>query len=369
MRDLYTVLGVAKDADQATIRKAYKKLAREFHPDLNKAPTAADRFKEISAAYEVLEDEERRSLYNEFGEASLKGGFDAERARQWKSMGGGAGGGGFPGGFGGGGVNVDDLFGSLFSGGRRAQAPRAKRGTDIEGTVPIGLMDALKGATNSITVRRPSSCGACQGEGGTGRSACPTCRGTGRMETHQFGGRMAIPCNECDGSGSAFADECATCAGTGRTMQEEILKVKVPVGVKDGQTIRLRGKGGEGERGGPSGDLLLTIEVEAHPFLERDGDDLRMEVPLTLSEAMLGGGVTVPTPLDGEIKVKVPPGVQNGQRMRIKGKGAGEGTSRGDLYLVMRPTPPVTGSPEAQELARALDRFYEGDVREKLRFA
>lgn len=313
MRDLYEALGVGRDADQATIRKAFKKLAREFHPDLNKDPKAADRFKEVNAAYEVLGDEEKRSLYDEFGETSLRPGFDAIQARAYKSRYGGfPGGGGGRGGFGGG-VDIEEVLGSFFTGGGGfgggfgGGPPRPVAGADVEHTIQISLLDAIQGKTESLTLRRP-----------------------------------------------------------GRATVQESLKVHIPPGVGEGQVIRLRGKGGEGQRGGPAGDLLLTVEIAPHPLLKREGADLSMEVPLTIAEAMGGGRVEVPT-LDGPVRVNVPPGATNGQRLRLRGKGVPSAGGRGDLYLVLRPTPPARTDAEALQLAAALDPLYDGDVRANLK--
>ena len=369
MRNLYDVLGVARDADQAAIRKAFKQLARENHPDLNKDnESKADRFKEVSAAYEVLGDEEKRSLYDEFGEASLQSGFDADRARQWKSMGGGGRGGGFPGGFGGGfgggGVSVDELFGSLFGGGMgggRARRRGPGKGSDIEARLRVSIPDLAQGVAQSIEFRRPASCEACGGQGGTGRTTCSGCGGQG----HRMVGRgMAIPCEQCGGDGFVFEQECHVCGATGRTMKIERLKVRVPDGVGDGQMIRLRGKGGAGQRGGPSGDLLLMVEVADHPVFQRRGEDLEMDVPITISEAITGARVAIPTPDGSTLKVKVPDGATNGQRLRLKGKGLPKSKGeRGDLYLVMRPTPQSSDDPRLAELAAELDAFYAEDVR------
>lgn len=385
MRNLYEVLGVAKDADQATIRKAFKKLAREHHPDLNKDPKAADRFKEVNAAYEVLGDEGKRSLYDEFGEVSLRPGFDADQARQFKSRYGGfPGEAGGPGGFGGGGVNFEDILSSFFGGGRAGGAapggfggggfggfgggrPGPAPGADIESTIRIGLLDAIRGTTPTITIRRPGRCSACNGEGGTGRQTCTTCGGQGRVRLSQGGFQnIAIPCDDCGGSGTVFANECSRCAGTGRTMVTENLKVRIPPGVSEGQIIRLRGKGGEGQRGGPSGDLLLMVEIEPHPLLKREGADLTLELPLTVAEAMSGGRVEVPTP-DGPVRLNIPAGSSNGQRMRLRGKGVPTSGGRGDLYVVLRPTPPASSDPEAVRHAEALGQFYERDVRADLK--
>lgn len=381
MRNPYEILGVAKDADQATIRKAFKKLAREFHPDLNKDPKAADRFKEVNAAYEVLGDEGKRALYDEFGEVSLRPGFDADQARQFRSRYGGFGGGRGGGGGFGGGVDIEEVLGSFFRGGRSdagmggfggfggmggAAPPRAAAGADIESTIRVSLLDAVRGAAETLSFKRPGRCVSCNGEGGTGRQSCSTCGGLGRIRLSQGGFQnVAIPCDDCGGSGSTFAQECSRCAATGRTMVQENLKVHIPPGVTDGQVIRLRGKGGEGQRGGPAGDLLLTIEIAPHPVLKREGADLTLEVPLTALEALQGGRVEVPTP-DGPVRVNVPAGATNGQRLRLRGKGVPTSGGRGDLYLILRPTLPPP-SAAATELAEALQRLYERDVRADLK--
>ncbi|MCB9793353.1 MAG: DnaJ domain-containing protein [Alphaproteobacteria bacterium] len=319
MNDPYRTLGVAKDADQATIRKAFKKLAREYHPDRNPTPEAEARFKEISGAYDVVGDEDKRKLWDEFGEISLKPGFNADQARAYGAGMGGFGGGGFGGGFPGGvfvqeGGDLGDIFGELFGkgGGPRRRAPRAVKGEDIRTDIRVDLLTAIRGGETSLRVTRPLS--------------------TGQYET-------------------------------------TTLRVRVPAGVEDGQTIRLRGRGGGSPTGGPAGDVLLTVHVIPHPLLRREGQDLELEVPLTLSEAVLGGKIEVSTP-SGRFNVKVPAGAQSGQRMRLRGKGlpAEQGEAAGDLYLVLRPTPPRSEDPELAELAQALDRFYDEDVRAGLNF-
>ena len=374
MRDLYSVLGVDRRADQAEIRKAFKKLARQFHPDLNKEPAAADRFKEVTAAYEVLGDEERRPLYDEFGEVSLKPGFDANRAKQFRRGGGGGMGGfgrggrpdmdfGWGGPGGGGGVEFDDVLGSLFGGGaRRARGPQPAKGPDVETTLRLDLIEVLRGHSVTVTIRRPTSCAPCGGAGGTGKVACARCGSTGRIA---YGNGLQIPCDVCGGPGFTFSAECPVCAGTGRTMSEEHLKVRIPAAIEDGAVMRLRGKGGEGRLGGPAGDLLLTIDVDEHAFLRREGQDLFMDVPLTVREAVEGGFIEVPT-LDGKVRVKVPAGVGSGRRLRVRGKGVGEGAERGDLFLELRPTVPTRTDPEAVRIAALLDTYYDGDVREAL---
>ncbi|MEC9389415.1 MAG: DnaJ C-terminal domain-containing protein [Myxococcota bacterium] len=357
MRDLYSILGISREADQASIRKAYKQLARKYHPDLNKDPGADDRFKEVTTAYEVLSDEQRRNLYDTFGAESLKQGFNPDAARQWRQ----ATGGGFGGGFGGGGgVDIDDLlnaFGGRF-GGRRGRPqnrppPPPPKGADVEQALHCTIEEALANEPKVVEVRRPSPCTDCGGRGGTGKHACPACAGTGRTKV----GDVHFPCVACSGSGFRFQSECETCEGTGRIMNVERLKVRLPAGVTHGQTIRLRGKGGVGVNGAPSGDLLLTVHLEAHERYEPDGHNLQMVVPLTVLEAMTGAKVKVPTP-DGAIRVNIPAKSTSGTVMRIKGRGLPRtATSRGDLHLLLQVALP-DDTHDARAHAEALDALY-----------
>jgi molecular chaperone DnaJ len=369
MKDLYSVLGVSRDGDPASIKKAFKTLARTFHPDVNKDAGASDRFKEITAAYEVLGDEQKRSLYDEFGEASLRSGCNADQARAYKNMGGGGGGPGqgypFPGGAGGG-FGFEDLFSGLFTrggGGAPRGADRRRPGPDVEGSVEIPFLDAVRGAELPIHVRRPGPCPACAGEGGSGRRTCAACGGQGRRPLRQLGLNALVQCEECGGAGIVYADECDPCGGTGRVREAATLNVRIPAGVSSGQTLRLRGQGGEGSAGGPPGDLLLTITVQAHPFLRRVGKDLEMDLPVRLSEAIGGATVEVPTPT-GRVRLKVPPASGNGRRMRISGRGVQDKNGPGDLYLILRPVLPSTPDEETMKLAEALDdRAGVEDVR------
>jgi molecular chaperone DnaJ len=367
MTDLYAMLGVSRDADQATIRKSFKKLARELHPDVNKDPAAQERFKHVTAAYEVLGDEQRRALYDEFGEASLRAGFDADQARAFRAAGGGfGGGGGFPGGGfpGGGSFGFEDFLQGIFS--RGGAAPRGpQKGADIEGRVSVTLLDAVRGGKTPVGVRVPAACGACKGEGGHGKRTCAACSGRGRRMVRQLGFDALTQCDQCGGAGSTFQDECARCAGTGRTRETRTIQVTIPAGIESGKLLRLRGQGGEGQRGGPAGDLLLTVEVQPHPVLRRIGNDLELEVPVTLAEAIGGATVEVPTPT-GRLRVKVPAGTQNGRRMRVPGRGV-QSSPTGDLYLVLRPVLPTSEDPEALRLAEQLDRLGQPEgVRSQL---
>ncbi len=371
MRNLYDILGVAKDADQADIRKSFRKLARQYHPDVSKEADAETLFKEINAAYEVLSDEQRRAWYDEFGEESLKVGFDADRARLYRSAGRSGGHDPFSGG---GGVSIDELFGNIFGGGGSRfrggwdePVSVRRRGPDMKTAVRIDLLTAVRGGEAPLQMRRPESCGTCGGQGGTGKKTCATCRGTGRVTQGRFGMQAVTLCDECAGSGTTFSQECSTCAGAGRTMATRSLRIRVPAGVEDGKVLRLKGLGGEGQSGGPPGNLLVTVHVTPHPLLNRLGPDLELEVPITPGEAMAGARIQVPTP-DGEVKVRVPPGASNGQRLRLKGRGVPtEDGRRGHLYLVLRPVLPSADNEEAVELAKRLDDFLDDDVRDGLR--
>lgn len=318
MRDPYAELGLARGVDQDAIRKAYKDLAKQYHPDLNPNDEAsADRFKRVSAAYEALKDSDRRALFDEFGEAALKPGFDGARARAWKqSRGGGSSGGGFPGfgGAGGDGGNLDDILGSFFGGqGRGGRGPRRTKGRDIEAQLTVDLGAVVRGEKIDVS--------------------------------------YVVPERRPDGS-------------VARTTPH--IKVVVPVGVEEGGTVRVRGKGAAGSHGGPDGDLLLIIHFAPHPTLRRDGANLYMDVPLTIHEAVAGGKIEVPTP-GGSVRLSIPAGTQSGRKMRLKGKGMAGKNGSGDLYLVLRPTPPESDDPEVARLAEALGAFYTAGVRDDLR--
>ena len=370
MRDLYRVLGVSRDASPADIKKAFRKLARTYHPDVAEGADAEKRFKEVNAAYEVLGDEQRRSLYDEFGEASLQQGFDPDRARAFGGMGGTGGFGGM-GGMGGmgGGLSLDELLGSLFGGGgARRGAPRPagpRKGADLRTELRVPFMDALRGEGQTITLRRPGACAPCGGVGGTGKAPCSGCGGSGRVPLSRGAMNMMVGCSTCGGGGVTFAAECGSCGGTGRTQSPAQLRINLPAGIDDGQTIRLRGQGAEGSRGGPPGDLLVTVRVASHPFLTRDGDDLSMDLPLTVLEAMAGAKVEAPTPW-GSVKLTVPAGARSGQRLRLRGRGVRKKETKGDLFVVLRPAAPATDDEAALEAARALEEHYGAGVRENL---
>jgi molecular chaperone DnaJ len=369
-RDYYQILGVERGASHADIRKAYRKLARKYHPDINPGNKEAEnKFKDVSVAYDVLSDEKKRKLYDEFGEAGLASGFDAEKVRsyqQWRQQSERAGG-AYE-------FNMDDfgdLFGDLggiFRQGSRAQ-PGPMRGQDIESSMEIDFLDAVRGFQTAITLQRPVSCDTCQGSGtkpGTAPTTCPECQGTGSKSVAQGPLQFRQTCPRCMGSGKLPGDPCATCQGTGRVLRPDTIRVNIPPGADSGKRIRLRGKGEAGVRGGPAGDLYIAPRIRPHPILKRSGQDLNMELPITVGEALRGATVEVPTPT-GTINVTVPAGAQSGQQLRIRGKGvAAHGqTPAGDLYLRLMVRVPK--EKVAHDVIEKIDQAYADDVRKDIR--
>jgi molecular chaperone DnaJ len=375
--DFYSVLGVKKDASTAEIKKSYRKLARKHHPDVNPGnKEAEEKFKSISEAHEVLSDPEKRKIYDEFGEEGLRAGFDPEQARQYRQwqQGGGFGRGGgrtFHGTHGSGGFKYsgfEDVFSDLFGGGAGAGAPRRGpvRGSDVESSLEVDFLTAIKGGTTRVTLRKGNPCPTC---GGTGRAAsskesvCPTCKGTGQTGVAQGPFNFNQTCPTCGGTGRT-GEVCHACRGTGIIEGIETIDVNIPAGVNDGSRIRLAGKGEPGREGGPPGDLFITTRVGKHPLFTRDGDDLKVDIPVTVSEAMSGAEIAVPTPT-GPVQLKIGRGTKSGQRLRLKGKGAPNLKTKiaGDMYVTVRVQVPTTDDEAALEASKVLDRFYGGDIR------
>lgn len=385
-KNFYEVLGVSKDAPLDQIKKSYRKLARKHHPDVNPGDKAAEeRFKEISAAFEVLSDPEKRKLYDEFGEDATKIGFDPEKARayrEWRDR---------PqqseetyaqGHSGFGEFDLDDLLGGMFRG-RASRGgfgpeyeeyeaePAQTQGADAEASLTIELLEALRGGEREISLNKPVRCATCGGTGHLANSGDPTCKrcnGRGRINVSQGPLRFESVCPVCHGTGKEPGPICGTCNGSGVRQENVNLKVKIPAGVKDGQKIRLRGQGMPGRMGGPNGDLLITIHVSPHNLLKRDGDDLYLEVPITAKEAIYGTKIDVPT-LDGSVKLTIPAGSQSGQKLRLKGKGAPAKDGHGDLYVTLSVRVPEV-SPEDDAVKNAieeLEKQYKADVRASLR--
>ncbi|MFF4578141.1 molecular chaperone DnaJ [Streptomyces sp. NPDC001389] len=358
-KDYYKVLGVPKDATEAEIKKAYRKLAREFHPDANKGDASAEeRFKEISEANDVLGDAKKRKEYDEaralFGNGGFRpgpGGGGSFNFDLGDLFGGtqGAGQGGFGGGLG-------DVFGGLFNRGAGAGAgtrTQPRRGQDIESEVTLSFTEAVDGATVPLRMSSQAPCKACSGTGdknGTPR-VCPTCVGTGQVSRGSGGGfSLTDPCADCKGRGLIAENPCEVCKGSGRAKSSRTMQVRIPAGVSDGQRIRLRGKGAPGERGGPAGDLYVVVHVGTHPVFGRKGDNLTVTVPVTIAEAALGADIKVPTLGGPPVTLKLPPGTPTGRTMRARGKGAvrKDGT-RGDLLVTVEVAVPAELSDKARE--------------------
>ncbi|MET9958751.1 molecular chaperone DnaJ [Streptomyces sp. NPDC006326] len=371
-KDYYKVLGVPKDATEAEIKKAYRKLAREFHPDANKGDAAAEeRFKEISEANDILGDPKKRKEYDEartlFGNGGFRpgpGGGGSFNFDLGDLFGGSQPGGGAGGGFGGG---LGDVFGGLFNraGAGAGTRTQPRRGQDIESEVTLSFTEAVDGATVPLRMSSQAPCKACSGTGdknGTPR-VCPTCVGTGQVSRGSGGGfSLTDPCADCKGRGLIAENPCEVCKGSGRAKSSRTMQVRIPAGVSDGQRIRLRGKGGPGERGGPAGDLYVVVHVDSHPVFGRKGDNLTVTVPVTFAEATLGADVRVPTLNGPAVTLKLPPGTPNGRTMRARGKGAvrKDGT-RGDLLVTVEVAVPSELSDKARE---ALEMYRDATVSE-----
>lgn len=355
-KDFYQTLGVAKDASADEIKKAYRKLARANHPDSNPGDKAAEeRFKSISEAYSVLSDVEQRKEYDEQRALFSSGGF-----RMPGGGGGGAGGFDFRDVFSGGGTRsggLNDLFGGVFGGGRTRSTPR--RGQDVETESTLTFEQAIEGRTVSLRLSSEQACAACSGTGakaGTVPRVCPRCEGSG-MQTSNSGGvfSMTEPCRECLGRGLVVDDPCQVCHGSGRGVSDRTISARIPAGVKNGQRIRLRGKGGPGEQGGPNGDLYILVHVTPHRLFGRKGDNLTLSVPVRFDEAALGATISVPTLEGRAVSLKIPAGTPNGRTFRVKGRGApGRAGVRGDLMVTVEVETPSSLDPAARSAVEAL---------------
>ena len=354
-RDYYDVLGVSKTATQDELKKAYRKLARKYHPDLNKDNAeAAEKFKECNEAYSVLSDEQKRAQYDQFGHAAFENG----------GMGGGGGFGG-AGGFGGfGGSGMEDIFDMFFGGQGGRGGSRAKagpqRGADLRFDLEISFEEAAFGMEKEINLYRDEVCDHCHGEGaepGSKVETCPECNGSGyvRFTQNTMFGQMVNerPCSRCKGEGKIISEPCRECHGKGTVKRNKKLKVKIPAGVDNGSRLRVSGEGEAGAKGGPSGDLYVYLYVKPHKFFERDGTTVLCEVPINIVQATLGADIKVPT-LDGQVTMKVPEGTQPGKVMRIKGKGIPSlrNGSRGDQLVRIKVVVPTKLSDKQKDALR-----------------
>jgi molecular chaperone DnaJ len=359
-KDFYQVLGVKKDASAADIKKAYRKLARDNHPDSNPGDTAKhEKFKQVAEAYDVVGDPERRKKYDELRTAYASGGFGFPQG----GFGGGQGGFDVSDLFGdrvrGGGGGFSDLFGDMFGGGRgRTQQPRPQRGADVETTATIGFTDAMDGVTISLRLTSDAPCPTCSGTGGkpgTKPHICTQCEGAGFVVVSAGGAfSMNETCPACGGRQLVYDDPCPTCHGSGRGTSARSIQARIPAGVRDGQRIRLKGKGGAGENGGPAGDLFVTVKVRPHRIFGRKGDNLTLDVPVSFDEAALGAEIKVPTLGGAPVTLKIPAGTPNGRTFRVRGKGAlrRDGT-RGDLLATVEVHVPGVLDGAAREAVEA----------------
>ena len=354
-KDYYAVLGVGADASQKELTKAYRRLARENHPDTNKGDAAAEeRFKEISAAYDVVGDTDKRAKYDEVRRlGAVGGGF-------------GPGGAGGPGGFGGGfdagaeGVDLGDLLGNLFGGrGRRNQGRSAgpERGVNLETELHLAFEDALAGVTTSVHLVSDAVCSTCHGSGaepGSDVVVCPQCAGRGVIDENQGLFSFSQPCPRCAGQGMVVSDPCHTCAGSGIERRPRTVKVKIPAGVTDGQRIKVKGRGGPGRNGGPPGDLYVVVHVGRHSLFGRKGRNLTLSVPITFTEAALGADIKVPTLAGEPVTIRIPAGTTSGRTFKVKGKGAVTDAGKGDLLVTVEVAVPQKLSADERTAVEAL---------------
>ena len=356
-RDYYEVLGVSKGASEDEIKKAYKKLARKYHPDMNPGDKEAEeKFKEVNEANEVLSDPEKKARYDQFGFAGVDPSYGAGTGGAY----GGAGGFDFG--------DLGDIFGSFFGGGfgggqrRNPNAPQ--RGESIRASVTVSFTEAAFGCEKEVSVERSEQCPTCKGNGcapGTTPEVCPDCHGSGMVQVQQRTpmGVFASsrPCQKCRGTGRIIHQPCRDCGGQGSVRKRKTIKINIPAGIDDGQTISLRGQGHAGKNGGPSGDLLVTVMVKPHEIFRRDGTSVFCEAPITYAQAVLGGTLEIPT-IDGKVKYDIPEGTQTGTVFRLRGKGipAINGRGRGDQYVTVTIETPQNLNKEQKE---ALKKFSD----------
>ena len=352
-RDFYDVLGVQKGASDADLKKAYRRLARDLHPDKNKDdPKAAEKFKEVNEAYDVLKDADKKAAYDQFGHAAFEGGMGGGGR-------GGAGGPEFSSAF----SDVfDDLFGDFMGGQRRGGGGRARtRGSALRYNLKINLEDAYTGKETTISVPGSVACDSCDGTGGEGGAEpvnCPTCSGMGKVRAQQGFFTIERTCPTCGGRGQTIKNPCRACQGQGRVAKSRSLQVRIPEGVENGTRIRLAGEGEAGQRGGPPGDLYIFLEMAEHPLFERDGMDLFCHIPVPMTTAALGGEIEAPTIDGGRSRVKIPAGSQSGKQLRLRAKGMPQlrGGKFGDLYLELQVETPVNLTAHQKELLQMFEQ-------------
>ncbi|MDA2931352.1 molecular chaperone DnaJ [Acidobacteria bacterium AH-259-O06] len=367
----YDILGLNRNASQSEIKKTYRRLARKSHPDVNPGDKSAEeRFKQIQEAYKVLNDAEKRKVYDRYG--YYREGQQGPGAEGFRDFGGFSGfdfenvaGGGWQGTF-------RDIFSDLFGGkGPRARSSRPGRGPDLEYHVTIPFLDALRGTQTPISITRRDICTRCKGSGSTSsgvrKRTCPTCRGSGQTQHTRGMMRFSVTCRRCQGSGSVRAGDCSNCGGNGLIRKVESLRVRIPPGVNTGSRVRVPGKGDAGEFGGPRGDLFLVVQVQQHPFFEREGNNIVCSVPLTITEAALGAEIEVPT-VEGKARLKIPGGTQSGQKFRLRGRGvpSAKGGGRGDQLVEVKVVLPPVRDARSREILREFAQLNPENPRAKL---
>jgi molecular chaperone DnaJ len=348
VKDYYQILGISKDASQDEIKKAYRKLARKYHPDLNPGDKAAEeKFKEINEAHAVLGDPQKRAehdragtTFEQFADFRGFGGFDFARA-----------------------FDFGDIFGDMFGTERRYA-----RGEDILTGVELTLEEAFTGVTKPVSITRTIDCDACGGTGAESSQTCSTCKGTGKTQTSKGFFKIAQTCTDCRGAGRKVTSVCKKCSGRGKTVDTETLKVKIPAGVDNGSIVKLKGMGNAGIGGGTAGDLLLEITTKPHPVFERKGDDIYLQLPVTFGEASLGAKIEVPT-IDGTAVMKLPAGTQGGQRFKLSKKGfvSPKTKQRGDEYVDIKIVVPKDIPESAKEAINKIEVLYKEDPRKEIR--
>ena len=367
-RDYYEVLGVNKGASEAEIKSAYRKMAKKYHPDLNPGDAEAEKnFKEVSEAYEILSDADKKQRYDAYGHAGVDPNYGA---------GGGAGWGGYSGGFGGAGVDLNDIFESFFGGGfggggssRRADPNAPRRGGDIHIGLTVSFMEAVHGCTKTVTYTRSENCPECGGSGakkGTSAQTCSHCHGSGYIMEQQrtpFGVMQnRRVCPHCQGKGKTISDPCNKCKGSGQVQVTVKKEVNIPAGIDDEQSLALRGQGNAGVNGGAWGDTIVIVSVKPDPILTRNGYDVYVTVPITYSQAVLGAEIVVPT-VDGKVQYNIPEGTQSGTRFRLRGKGIKylNGRGRGDQYVTVNVEIPKKITREQRKALEAFDATLKDD--------
>lgn len=385
-KDYYETLGVPKGASEDEVRKSYRRLARKYHPDLNPGDKSAEeKFKDVQEAYDILNDPKKRQMYDQFGFYSengmpgggagaggpFSGGFDFGGFDFSEFTKGGAGTREAPGGGFGAGGSFRDIFGQFFGGrgaGAGAGQSRAERGADLEYSVSIDFWQAIRGTQVRLNVQRQEVCVQCGGTGAAGKNAavCPECNGTGNVTQMAGAMKFNLTCNRCHGTGR-LQNACPTCYGEGRTVRPDTVEIRIPQGVQTGTRLRVAAKGNAGTHGAPAGDLYINVRVEPHPFFERDGDNINIKVPVTVSEAGLGAKIEVPT-IDGRALLKIPQGTQNGQKFRLREKGVYNARKnlRGDQIVEISLKAPDVANERTREILRELSSVDPSDPRAEL---